>query len=89
MLGFSQALIEYPNEYKEIEEKQVVKAGTLLAHHAYMVHRAGSNASTHRWRPALGLTYWAKRVYQDIELITAKKEYKQSLNHKLASSDRI
>lgn len=89
VIGFSQALIEYPEWMAASEQKQPAKCGTLLGHHAYMVHRAGANKSATRWRPALGLTYWAKSIYEDTELMKAKSSYQQSLKETLIENGKI
>ncbi|XP_066295201.1 phytanoyl-CoA dioxygenase, peroxisomal-like isoform X1 [Branchiostoma lanceolatum] len=104
-LGFSQGLADYSTEMQEKEacmaakkgnttmaEKEVcmaVKKGSLLGHHPYTVHRAGKNSSPTRWRPALGLTYWAKSCQHDEELKRRHKEYQQKLLEELENKGRI
>ncbi|XP_038050431.1 phytanoyl-CoA dioxygenase-like [Patiria miniata] len=88
-LGFSQALVEYEDWMKETENVMPAKKGTLLGHHPYMVHRAGENKSKERWRPALGLTYWAKSAVDDEELQKKHAAYNAKLMSELANKGRI
>ncbi|CAH1272661.1 PHYHD1 [Branchiostoma lanceolatum] len=88
-LGFSQGLADYSAEMQEKEACMAAKKGSLLGHHPYTVHRAGKNSSPTRWRPALGLTYWAKSCQHDEELKRRHKEYQQKLLEELENKGRI
>lgn len=88
-LGFSQELKNYPEMMREREIKQEVSRGALLAHHPYTVHRAGENLTSGRWRPAMGLTYWAKSCRDDEELHNRRQEYHSSLVRKLKITNLI
>ncbi|XP_072042581.1 methylphosphonate hydroxylase-like [Amphiura filiformis] len=88
-LGFSQGLIDYTEEMKKTELKMDVPKGTLLGHHAYTIHRAGNNKSDTRWRPAIGLTYWAKSCRDDKELHQRREEYHKKLYADLKDTGRI
>ncbi|XP_077978567.1 putative alpha-ketoglutarate-dependent hypophosphite dioxygenase [Glandiceps talaboti] len=89
MIGFSQKLIEYTDDMKNKEVCADAKKGTLLGHHPYMVHRAGNNKSEVRWRPAIGLTYWAKSCKDDEELHKRRAEYHKKLFQELETSGKI
>ncbi|XP_070565214.1 probable alpha-ketoglutarate-dependent hypophosphite dioxygenase [Ptychodera flava] len=89
MLGFSQELTEFTQEMKDTEVKADAKKGTLLGHHPYMVHRAGNNRSDVRWRPAIGLTYWAKSCKDDKELHKRREEYHKNLYKELEDAGKI
>ncbi|XP_033637875.1 phytanoyl-CoA dioxygenase-like [Asterias rubens] len=88
-LGFSQALVNYKDWMEETEDEMAVKKGSLLGHHPYMVHRAGENKSKERWRPALGLTYWAKSAVNDKELQAKHAAYNAKLMNELSDKGRI
>ncbi|XP_078686079.1 phytanoyl-CoA dioxygenase, peroxisomal-like [Branchiostoma floridae x Branchiostoma belcheri] len=88
-LGFSQGLADYSAEMQEKEACMSAKKGSLLGHHPYTVHRAGKNSSPTRWRPALGLTYWAKSCRHDEDLQRKHREYQQKLVQELENKGRI
>ncbi|XP_006822910.2 phytanoyl-CoA dioxygenase domain-containing protein 1-like [Saccoglossus kowalevskii] len=89
MLGFSQALVDYTDGMKNKEVCAEAEKGTLLGHHPNMVHRAGKNRSDIRWRPAIGLTYWAKSCRDDEELHKRRAAYKKSLFQELKTTGKI
>ncbi len=65
-LGFSQGIINFPNEVDALQEIPLPAApGDLLAHHALTIHRADANRSTGRNRRALGLIYYGHSAQQD------------------------
>ena len=88
-IGFSQQLTEFPTEMQSTEVLMPAEAGTLLGHHPWTVHRAANNATAERWRPALGLTYWAQSCYEDKNLMQRHEEYQRMLKDDLAKEKRI
>ena len=88
-IGFSQQLTEYPVKMQMAEVPMPASAGTLLGHHPWTVHRAGANVTLDKWRPALGLTYWAQSCYEDAELLQRHLNYQQQLKDKLKQENRI
>ena len=88
-IGFSQQLTDYPASMEATEVAMPASPGTLLGHHPWTVHRAGSNVTAERWRPALGLTYWARSCYEDAELMRRHDDYQRQLKEKLEKENRI
>ncbi|XP_071963608.1 probable alpha-ketoglutarate-dependent hypophosphite dioxygenase [Antedon mediterranea] len=88
-LGFSKALVDYTETMQKDAVLMPAKKGTLLGHHPYTVHVAGKNKSSTRWRPALGLTYWAKSCRDDEELKEKHKNYQKKLMEELKDAGRI
>ena len=86
-LGFSQTVADFDDLRDRFEEVVLTAApGTLLAHHALMVHRADGNRSQSRSREALGFVYYAARAREDKEKHAA---YQRDLADRLKSRGRI
>ncbi|XP_062498845.1 probable alpha-ketoglutarate-dependent hypophosphite dioxygenase [Corticium candelabrum] len=88
-LGFSQALTKFPSELLNTDVCMRATAGTLLAHHPHTIHNAGGNRDSTRWRPALGLTFWAKKCGDDVELQARHEEYQEMLAEQLQRDGKI
>ena len=88
-IGFSQQLLDYPETMSSTEVPMPAAKGTLLGHHPWTVHRAANNATTDRWRPALGLTYWAESCYEDQELLQRHQDYQAQLKKSLKEENKI
>ena len=86
-LGFSQTVADFDGLRERFDEIRLPAApGTLLAHHALMVHRADGNTSTDRTREALGFIYYAARAREDKARHAA---YQRDLAHQLKSRGQI
>lgn len=76
-LGFSQAIVDYPNANDRINEVAMpAQPGDLLIHHAMTIHRADGNKSLSRTRKAMGLIYFSASAKEDKE---AKELYLKKL----------
>eukprot|EP00118_Oscarella_pearsei_P006548 m.29762 g.29762 ORF g.29762 m.29762 type:complete len:270 (+) comp31226_c0_seq5:29-838(+) len=88
-LGFSQSLVNYPEDFLKREVCMEASSGTLLGHHPYTVHRAGPNTDVHRWRIALGLTYWAKACKDNKQLQEEHRTYREQIAAELEAEGKI
>jgi phytanoyl-CoA hydroxylase len=71
-LGFSQTILDFPNEHdKKNEVFYRVKPGDLLVHHALTIHCADGNQSRDRTRKALGLVYYSQEAKEDTATVKA------------------
>lgn len=64
VFGFSQGLLAYTDEDRELEVAVEVEPGDVIAHHSLTIHRADPNPSDRR-RWALGMVYYADRAKVD------------------------
>ncbi len=86
-LGFSQTVADFGDVQERFDEISLpAEPGTLLAHHALMVHRADANTSTDRTREALGFIYYAARAREDKARHAA---YQRDLAQQLKSRGQI
>ena len=80
-LGFSQGIVDYPDEFESQNEVSIpAQPGDLLVHHALTVHRADGNRSQTRSRRALGFIYFSVDAKHNIE---AWKQYQDELKREL------
>ena len=85
-LGFSQGITDFPRAEDLTDERPIsVQPGDVIVHHAMTIHRADANCSS-RSRRALGLTYYAASVREDVLL---KDAYQADLIEELAKAGRI
>lgn len=86
-LGFSQGIVDYPNDAdREMEVKCPARPGDLLVHHALTIHRAERNRSATRTRRSLGFIYYSERAREDAG---AHAEYQRKLAADLKATGRI
>lgn len=64
VFGFSQGLMTYTDEDRDLEVAVEVQPGDLIAHHSLTIHRADPNPSDRR-RWAMGMVYYANRAKVD------------------------
>ena len=65
VLGFSQTLTSYSAADRGNEVVMRARAGDLLIHNAFMVHRADANASETRTRRAIGAIFYGESAVVD------------------------
>lgn len=86
-LGFSQTMLDFPNEQdKRNEVYFTVEPGDLLVHHALTIHWADGNRSRDRTRKALGFIYFSQRAKRDIN---AAQDYQEKLNEEWKAQGRL
>ncbi len=86
-LGFSQGIVDYPNEHDRLGELALpAQSGDLLVHHAMTIHRADENRSPDRSRRALGFIYYSHRAHEDTD---AHQAYQRELAKQMTATGRI
>ncbi len=86
-LGFSQGILDFPNEDDRSGDSALfAEAGDLLVHHALTVHWASGNDSIDRSRRSLGIVYHAAGVRVDSALRDA---YQNKLHQDLEKAGKI
>jgi len=85
VLGFSQGILGYGAADYADEVPMRAEPGDLLVHHALTVHRADAN-KTDRNRRSLGAIFYAARVKQDTDRLSA---YQHSLNEELIAERKL
>ena len=86
-LGFSQGILDYPNDQdRESEIAAIAAPGDLLVHDALTIHRADGNRSTTRPRRAIGFIYYSERAREDHR---AHSSYQHRLAEEMRSQGRI
>ncbi|MCG8306641.1 MAG: phytanoyl-CoA dioxygenase family protein [Cytophagales bacterium] len=87
VLGFSQAMLDFPQESDLQHEVYFrVKPGDLLAHHSLTIHWADGNQSENRTRKSLGFIYYGENAKVDE---AAHKFYQEKLARELKEKDSI
>ncbi|MCB1122490.1 MAG: phytanoyl-CoA dioxygenase family protein [Verrucomicrobiae bacterium] len=86
-LGFSQGIVDFPNDDDRDGDRAVfAEAGDLLVHHAMTVHWASGNDSLNRSRKSLGIVYHAPGVVVD----TVRRDaYQKVLHQDLQEAGKI
>jgi len=85
-LGFSQGIVDYPNEFELANEVAFpAQPGDLLVHDAMTIHRADGNRSLVRSRRALGFIYYSERCRED----PRHKAYQRRLAEEMRSLGKI
>jgi len=86
-LGFSQGLLDFPNDDDRANALSFPSdPGDLLAHHALTVHWASGNSSLTRSRQALGFIFYGESAREDEE---AHGAYQEQLDREWKGAGKI
>ena len=86
-LGFSQGIVDFPNDDDRTGDTSIfAEAGDLLVHQAKTVHWASGNDSITRTRQSMGLVYYAPEVEIDK---SSQDAYSKSLHDDLEKAGKI
>jgi len=86
-LGFSQGIVNFPNDDDRAGDVAMkARAGDLLVHHGKTVHWASGNDSITRSRPSMGIVYYGAEVEEDKDQLQA---YKDKLHKDLEKAGKI
>jgi len=86
VVGFSQSLLDYNDHDRIREVSACVEPGDMIVHDALTIHRADSNRSDLRDRPAVAFVYFSQRAQIDREQVAA---YQQLLESDLRAKGKI